>query len=528
MRLMEIPDQFNIATYMLDRHIEEGRGDRPAIYYNDQVITWSQVAKQANRVGNALLNSGLEQENRVMICLPDCPEFISSYYGIIKTGAVAVPINTMALPSDYLYYLNDSRAKVLITNSDLAPIFTNLLDKLKYLKQLVVIGETQPGQISFHDITREASPELTAAATSKDDMAFWLYSSGTTGTPKGVVHLHHDILHSMPPHSTEVMGITPEDISFSISKLYFSYGRNNSLDSPSLNGSAVVLSPEKPDPKIVMDTIEKYRPTLFYGVPSFYSALLNFMEKTGRKLDLSSVRLCVSAGEALPKIIYDKWRELFNVEILDGVGSTDVGMIYLSNRPGTVRHGSCGKLLTGFEGKLLAEDGSDTAVGDIGTMWVKNDGTTSCYWNKHDKTKQTIHGEWFCTGDQFYQDKDGYYWYAGRDDDMLKPGGLWLSPMEIEDILLEHSLVDEVAVVTEGNEAGLDKPVAFVVLKDSHKPTPDLGKEVSDFVRSKAAHYKCPRKIYFVDELPRTVTGKIQRYKLRAKLTNDREKNTPE
>ncbi|MCK5836645.1 MAG: benzoate-CoA ligase family protein [Desulfobacula sp.] len=523
MASFEIPDQFNIASYMLDRHIKEGRGNRPAIYYKDQAITWSDVVAQANQVGNALLDLGVEQENRVMICLPDCPEFISSYYGIIKIGAVAVPVNTMALPKDYLYFLNDSRAKVLITTSDLAPVFSKISNELNYLKHFVVLGESQPGQINFDAMVGKAATELTTVATSKDDMAFWLYSSGTTGTPKGVVHLHHDLVHSLPPHCTEVMAITPDDISFSISKLYFSYGRNNSLDSPSFQGSAVILNPEKPDPETLMNIIEKYRPTLFYSVPSSYSALLNFMEKTGRNLDLSSVRLCVSAGEALPKVIYDKWREIFNVEILDGVGSTDVGMIYLSNRPGKVRHGSCGKLLTGFEGKLMDENKAEVAVGDIGTMWVKNDGTTPGYWNKHDKTKQTIHGEWFCTGDQFYQDKDGYYWYAGRDDDMLKPGGLWLSPMEIEDVLLAHPLVDEVAVVAEGNESGLDKPVAFVVAKEGCTPTENMEKELSDFVRSKTAHYKCPRKIYFVDELPRTATGKIQRYKLRVQLKQERE-----
>lgn len=528
MKLTEIPDQFNIASYMLDRHIEEGRGHRAAIYFQDQVITWSDVAKQANRVGNALLKLGIEQENRVMICLPDCPEFISSYYGIIKIGAVAVPVNTMALPADYLYFLNDSRAKVLITTSDLAPIFRELLNKLKYLKHFVVIGKSQSGQIDFYEMVSNASSNLTAVATSKDDMAFWLYSSGTTGTPKGVVHLHHDLMYFMPPHNTEVIAITPDDISFSISKLYFSYGRNNSLDSPSLQGSAVILNPEKPDPETLMNIIEKYRPTLFYSVPSSYAALLSFIEKTGRNLDLSSVRLCISAGEALPKVIYNKWRDMFNVEILDGVGSTDVGMIYLSNRPGNVRHGSCGKLLTGFEGKLLGEEGARVAVGDIGTMWVKNDGTTPCYWNKHDKTKKMIHGEWFCTGDQFYQDEDGYYWYAGRDDDMLKPGGLWLSPIEIEEILLEHPLVDEVAVVAEGNESGLEKPVAFVVTQKSGKPTENLEKDLTDFIRSKAAHYKCPRKIYLVNELPRTATGKIQRYKLRVWLTNERKNHAME
>lgn len=263
MRLTEIPDKFNIASYMLDRHIEEGRGSRVAIYYKDKAVTWAQVADLANRVGNAILGLGVEQENRVLMCLPDCPEFISSYYGIIKTGAVPVPVNTMALPADYLYYLNDSRAKVLITSADLAPVFSQLRNDLKYLKHFVVLGKAQTGQIAFEDLVSKASTELTAAATSKDDMAFWLYSSGTTGTPKGVVHLHHDILYNMPPHCNEVVSITPEDISYSTSKLYFSYGRNNSLDAPSIRGSAVVLHPGKPDPESVFDVIEKYHPTLF-------------------------------------------------------------------------------------------------------------------------------------------------------------------------------------------------------------------------------------------------------------------------
>jgi acyl-coenzyme A synthetase/AMP-(fatty) acid ligase len=270
-----------------------------------------------------------------------------------------------------------------------------------------------------------------------------------------------------------------------------------------------------------MDIIEKYRPTLFYSVPTSYWALLNSMEKSGRKLDLSSVRLCVSAGEALPKVIYDKWRKLFGVEILDGVGSTDVGMIYLSNRPGMVRHGSCGKVLTGFEGKLLDLDEQVVVQGDIGTMWVKNDGTTPCYWNKHEKTKQCIRGEWFCTGDQFRQDEDGFYWYEGRSDDMLKPGGIWLSPLEVENILLTHPSVNEAAVVAVGNESGLDKPVAFIVLKESVGQSHDeMEKELTEFVRNKTAHYKCPRKFHFIKELPRTVTGKIQRFRLRTILNN--------
>ena len=293
---------------MLDRHLIEGRGDRPAIYYEGQVLTWKQVSELTNRVGNALLDLGVKQENSVMICLYDSPEFIGAYYGIIKAGAVAIPVTTMALPTDYLYYLNDSRAKVLITNSEMAPIFSELRHELRYLKHLVVVGKPKKGQLSFDELVKNASGSLSPAATSKDDMAYWLYSSETTGTPKGVVHLHHDLVHLISPHCTEVMGITQEDISFSTSKLYFSYG----------------------------------------------------------------------------------WQELLGVEILDGVGSTDVGMIYLSNKPGNVKYGSCGKLLTGFKGRLLDAEENEVIPWDIGTLWINNDGTTPCYWNKHEKTKECI------------------------------------------------------------------------------------------------------------------------------------------
>lgn len=522
MDLVNIPEEFNLATFLLDRHIKEGRADKIAVYYEDKVVTYAELAETANRIGNALLNLGVEQENRVLLCLQDCPEFLAIYFGVMKIGAVPVPVTTMGLPKDYLYYLNDSRAKVLITSSELAPQFTQIQNELKFLRHFIVIGQPQPGQLDFYDLIKKASPELDAAPTSKDDMAFWLYSSGTTGTPKGVVHLHHDLLHFMPSHCREVVAMSEKDIIFSTSKIYFSYGRNNSLDSTFLCGAASILYPGKPEPEKIFEVIEKYRPTLFYSVPSSYWAMLNYMEKTGRKFDLSSIRLCISAGEALPKVIFERWKKIFDIEIIDGVGSTDVGAIYLSNIPGHIRPGSCGKLLPGFAGKLMDEDEQEVPRGEIGTLWVKNDGVAACYWNKHEKTKQSFYGEWFDTGDKYYQDEDGYYWYVGRADDMIKPGGLWLSPLEIEGILLEHPAVNEVAVVAEGNESGLDKPVAFVVNKEGYTPSQDLENELKEYVREKAAHYKCPRKIYFVTELPRTATGKIQRYKLRFFLINSR------
>ncbi|AGL03269.1 benzoate-CoA ligase family protein [Desulfoscipio gibsoniae] len=518
MELTNIPDEFNIASYLLDRHLIEGRGNKVAVYYEDRVFTYAEIAEMANRAGNALLGLGVEQENRVLICLPDSPEFLAVYFGTIKIGAVPVPVSTMALPKDYLYFLNDSRTKALITNSELAQQFVQVQNEFRYLRHFAVVGQPQPGQLSFDELISKASPELTAVSTSKDDMAFWLYSSGTTGTPKGVVHLHHDLLHFMPSHCREVVSMTEEDIILSVSKIFFSYGRNNSLDSTFLCGASVVLYPGRPEPEKFFDVIEKYRPTLFYGVPSAYWAMLNYLEKTGRKVDLSSVRLCVSAGEALPKVIFDKWKEIFGLEILDGPGSTDVGAIYMSNKPGQIKPGSSGKLLTGFEGQLLDEDKNEVPRGEIGTLWIKNDGTTACYWNKHDKTKQSIHGEWFNTGDQFYQDEDGYFWYAGRADDMIKPSGLWVSPLEVEGVMLEHPAVNEVGVVGEVNESGLEKAVAFVVYKEGYTPSQELENELREYVRGRIAHYKCPQKFYLVKELPRTATGKVQRYKLRQLL----------
>jgi len=520
MDLVNIPEEFNLASFLLDRHLEQGYANKTAIYYEDKVITYAELAEMANRFGNALLNLGVEQENRVIISLPDCPEFIACYFGAMKIGAVVVPVSTMAMPSDYLYYLNDSRAKVLITNSELAPKISQVRNELRYLRHFIVVGRPQAQQLGFDDLVEKTSPDLAAVPTSKDEMAFWLYSSGTTGKPKGVVHLHHDLVHYIAPHCTEVVSITREDISFSTSKLYFSYGQNNSLSAPFFRGSSVVLYPGKPEPENVFQVIEKYRPTLFYSVPSSYWAMLNYLEKSGRKFDLSSVRLCVSAGEALPKVIYEKWKEIFNLEIMDGVGSTDVGHIFLSSRPGQVKSGSCGKLLPSFEGKLLDEERHEVQQGEIGTLWIKNDGVAAYYWNKHEKTKQSFLGEWFDTGDQYYQDEDGYYFYAGRADDMLKPGGLWLSPLEVEGILLEHEAVNEAAVVGAANESGLEKHVAFVVIKEGYQPSQDLERELIEFVRSKTAHYKCPRNIHFESELPRTATGKVQRFRLRTLLNS--------
>lgn len=516
----KIPSQFNLGTFLLDRHLLEGRGDKVAMIYKDKKYSYRETMERANRVGNALLELGVEQENRVMICLPDCPEVIFSYFGAMRIGAVPVPVSTMAPPQDYGYFLNDSRAKVLITNEELAAKFNEIRPDLKYLKHFIVVGAPGEQQISFDTMIGRASSSLETAATSKDDMAFWLYSSGTTGKPKGVVHLHHDLLYLLPTYC-EALSLGEEDIIFSLSKMYFSYGNNNSLTIPFYCGATVILEPELPKPEILFEVIAKNRPTVFYGVPTAYLAMLNYLENSTTEYDLTSLRICMSSGEALPRTIFDRWKELFGVEILEQLGSTDVGSAYMATLPGKLKPGSCGLIFPGSEGRLLDDDGKEVPRGEVGALWIKNDGTTPFYWNKHEQSKKSIHGEWFNTGDKFYQDEDGFYWFKGRADDMMKAGGIWLSPLEVEGILYDHPAVLECAVVGVPDQAKLEKPLAFVVLKEGCLPSTQLERELQDFVRSRTAHYKYPRQVLFVHELPRTATGKVQRFKLRESYSKE-------
>lgn len=514
-----VPDEFNLGDFLLDRHIREGRGDKAVIFYKNRVIVYRELLDASNRMGNALIELGVEEENRVMICLPDCPEFLYSYFGAMRIGAVPVPVSTMALPKDYKYYLNDSGAKVLITNEDLSPKFMEVSKELRYLRHVVVLGKPAPGQLSFADLIERASSSLEPALTSKDDMAFWLYSSGTTGTPKAVVHLHHDMIFFMPPYCEKVLSMKEDDIVYSTSKMYFSYGRNASIETTFLCGAAVVLVPELPKPEIIAEVITRYKPTIFFSVPTSYRGVLDLLEREEEgKYDFSSLRVCISAGEALPKVIFERWKEKVGIEIFDGIGSTDVGGIYISNLPGKVRPGSCGVLLPGFEAKIADEDLKEMPDGEVGLLWIKNDGTTPFYWRKHQKSKEAIWGEWFNTRDLFYKDNEGFYWFKGRSDDMLKVGGLWVSPVEVEGILQEHPAVLESGVVGNVDESNLEKPLAFVVLKDGVEASSQLERELQDFVRTKTSSYKVPRWIRFVEALPRTATGKIQRFKLRSVL----------
>jgi benzoate-CoA ligase len=415
---------------------------------------------------------------------------------------------------DYLYFLNDSRAKVAIISEPLLAEAGQILSQAKYLRHVVVVGKAQGKQLAFDQWVGKASTKLDAAETSKDDAAFWLYSSGSTGFPKGAVHLQHDMVVCTETYAKQVLCLTDRDRTFSAAKLFFAYGLGNNMYFPMRAGAQGVLYPHRPTPEAMFEIIHRHKPTIFFGVPTLYAAMLQVKEAE-RRYDLSSLRLCVSAGEALPPEIYKRWTERFKVELIDGIGTTEILHIFLSNWPGKVKPGSSGKPVPGYELMIVDEAGKPVPRGEVGNLRVKGDATMAYYWNKHEKTKAALFGEWIATGDKYYEDEEGDFWYCGRADDMLKVGGIWVSPVEVENTLVAHPAVLEAAVVGKEDTDKLIKPKAYVVLKESHTPSPSLEHELKHFVKDKLAPYKYPRWIEFVNELPKTATGKIQRFKLR-------------
>jgi benzoate-CoA ligase len=512
--MREIPGRFNAASYFVDRHLAEGRGDRVAFHYEDSALTYAGLAELVNRAGNALLELGVQREQRVLCLLLDSPEFLATFWGAIKIGAVPIPVNTMMRGADYLYFLDDSRAPVAVISEPLLAEAGPVLAQAAHLRHVVVAGRPAAGQIGFDDWVGRASARLDPVDTSRDEPAFWLYSSGSTGRPKGAVHLQHDMLYCVDAYAVGVLGMHEGDRTVSAAKLFFAYGLGNNMYFPMGVGGQGVLYPHRPLPEPMFELIHRTRPTLFFGVPTLYAAMLQVKEAE-RRWDLSSLRLCVSAGEALPEELYRRWHDRFGVEIIDGIGTTEILHIFLSNRPGQVRPGSTGRPVPGYEAIVVDDEGRVLPPGEIGNLRVKGDSTMAYYWNQHEKTKDALHGHWIQTGDKYYQDQDGYFWYCGRADDMLKVGGIWVSPVEVENTLVGHPAVLEAAVVGREDTDRLVKPKAFVVLKQEHAATAALEDELKGFVKDKIAPYKYPRWIEFVGELPKTATGKIQRFKLR-------------
>lgn len=516
---ISLPDEFNAAAYFVDRHIAEGRGEKVAIECGDRRVSHRELYEQVNRLGNALRGLGVRAEERVLLLLLDTPEFAVSFFGAIKIGAVPVPVNTLLKAGDYRFLLNNSRARVAIVSAALAPqIFAIPRDDLRYLETIVVAGDGQhSGALDLNELLSQNSAALEPAVTNKDDAAFWLYSSGSTGAPKACVHLQHDMVVSCKRYARAILNITERDRFFSVAKLFFAYGLGNALYFPLAVGATSILLPGPPKPSDVFEVIEKYRPTLFFSVPSNYAKLLaHHRVGDGCEFDLSSVRHAISAGEALPASVFHRFQERFGVEILDALGSTEALHMVISNRPGAIRAGSSGLVLPGFDAKIVDENNQPVAQGETGNLLVKADSTCACYWNRHEKTKETIEGHWLRTGDKYHQDADGFFWYDGRSDDMLKVSGVWVSPIEIESVIAEHAAVLEVAVIVRKDSDGLPKTVACVAVRDGIAETPELARELQDFVVRRLPVFKRPHAVEFLAELPKTATGKVQRFRLRS------------
>ncbi len=513
---ISLPEVFNAAAHFIDRHMQEGRAEKIAIECAGSHLTYGQLFFRVNQLGNGLKQLGVRIEERVLLLLLDSPEFAISFFGAIKIGAVPVPVNTLLKAADYKYLLNNSRSRIAIVSASLLPLIEAIpRNELRFLETIVVVGgESSEGKIGFKDLVEGSSAELEPVQTSKDDAAFWLYSSGSTGKPKACVHLQHDMVVSTERYAKGILSISAEDRFFSVAKLFFAYGLGNGLYFPLGVGATSILLPGPPRPESVFETIERHRPTLFFSVPSNYVKLLAHEAPAGREFEVSSVRHAISAGEALPVSVFHRFKERFGVEILDALGSTEALHMMISNAPGAVRAGSSGRIIPGFEAKIVDDDGRPVATGEIGNLIVKADSTCAYYWNEHNKTKETVSGHWLRTGDKYYQDQDEFFWYAGRSDDMVKVSGVWVSPIEIERVLSEHLAVSEVAVIFRRDADELPKPAAFVVLGGGIAASPQLAQELQEFVIGRLPAYKRPRWVEFLAELPKTATGKIQRFKL--------------
>ena len=511
---VQVPDRFNAADFFLDCHVREGRGGRTAFRYRGRSVTYGEVAERASRFGNALRARGVEMEQRVLLALPDSPAFAEAFWGAIKIGAVPVPVNNAGHAEEYAFLLEDSRARAVVADAAAAAEILAVRHLCPHLASVIVAGGALRGALAYDDLLASASPELAPADTTKDDAAMWGYTSGSTGRPKAAVHLQHDFVHAAELVGRNTFGIGPDDLIFSVSKIYFAFGLGNSLYFPGLAGAAALLVPERPEPVPILELIHAERPTCLFSVPTVYARLLQ-VEDAAARFDLSSLRLCVSSGEALPPALFHAWRERFGHELLDVVGSTEALHDFLANRPGQARAGSCGQVIPGFEARLTDDEGRPVLPGSVGQLWIKGDSTAPGYWNRHEQTKRTMQGEWLRTGDMLYEDSDGYFYFCGRSDDMLKVGGLWVSPAEVEGCLLEHPAVLEAAVIGRRDADGLTKPHAFCVLKDGVAPSAGLPQELAAVVRARLAGYKAPRWVDLVPELPKTATGKIQRFRLR-------------
>ncbi len=512
---MAYPRTYNAASDMVDAHLAAGRAGKAAFIDPARQITYGELSAETNRMANLLVSFGLQRESRIALLLPDTIDFPVCFWGAIKAGIVPIPLNTLLNAEQYGYMLADARVKALIVSPALLAVVQPILKDLKDLTHLIVAGGEAP-PYGF-TLTTELAQQPTAfktVDTCADEVTFWLYSSGSTGAPKGARHVHTSMMDTARLYGQGVLGIHESDVIFSAAKLFFAYGLGNGMSFPMSVGATTVLLPERPTPDSVFQTLRDRLPTIFCGVPTLYTAILAnaaCTPETGSK----KLRACISAGEALPAEIGRAWRQRFGVDILDGVGSTEMLHIYVSNRPGDIRYGTSGTAVKGYEIKLADEKGQTPPAGEVGEMLVRGPSAADGYWNQREKSRRTFEGEWMRTGDKYTCSADGYYTYAGRTDDMFKVSGIWVSPFEVESALITHADVLEAAIVPAEDSDGLVKPKAFVVLKSGARASEALETALKEHVKAAAGPWKYPRWIVFTDGLPKTATGKIQRYKLR-------------
>jgi benzoate-CoA ligase len=514
-----VPRQYNFAADVIDRNLKAGRADRPAFIDPRGTWTYGQLADRVARFAGVLRSLGVRREERVLIVLLDTIDFPTAFLGCLKVGAVAVPVNTLMTEDDYRFMLADSRARLLVVSEALYPRFEKLIDEAADLEHVMVSGDNAHGLKLFEELIGSTKPCNETAPTLCDDVAYWQYTSGSTGKPKGAVHPHADLRLNNDLYAVPVVGVTENDLCYSVAKLFFAYGLGNSLNFSMCAGACTVLLPDRPTPEGVAALLRKHPVTVFYSVPTFYAAFLASPAASQR--GEVKFRRCISAGEALPPEVGRRWSERYGVDILDGLGSTEMTHIFMSNLTGAVKYGTSGKPMPGYDCKLIGDDGAPVKPGELGELLVRGPTAAIMYWNNREQSRNTFLGEWTRSGDKYMVDDEGYYVYCGRRDDMLKVSGMYVSPFEVEGALATHAEVLECAVVAWPDADTLIKPKAFVVMKDQTKvadaATRDaMSRALQDHVKTRLAPYKYPRWIEFRADLPKTATGKIQRFKLRS------------